>query len=146
MRREEVRRRSRSWFSCNMDPSDPRTWTCPPNWHCDWQGPWEFERLRRLAILLLAKAQGYRVCFDLIVPGYVKVDVFQDGHEVGEVYVMKGENDAGVLFSVSLGAQEEHLVQSEAEAVRILTESGTASTSNGKAVTKATSPSVHKVG
>ena len=36
---EEVRERSRNWLSCDMHPSDPRTWTCPSNWHCDWQGP-----------------------------------------------------------------------------------------------------------
>jgi hypothetical protein len=99
--------------------SAPRLYPTPPNWHCDWQGPWEFERLRRLATLLLARAPGYRVHFDVIVPGYVKVDVLHYGHIVGEVYVRKGESDGGV-FCVSLGAQEEHQVRTEAEAVRLL--------------------------
>jgi hypothetical protein len=142
---EEVRMRSHNWLSCDIDPSDPHTWICPPNWHCDWQGPWEFERLRRLATLLLARAPGYRVRFDVIVPGYVKVDVLHDGHIVGEVYVRKGESDGGV-FCVSLGAQEEHQVRTEAEAVRLLTESGTVAAGNGKASTKAPSPSVQQVG
>src|SRR5260370_7116143 len=28
---EEVRMGSRNWFLCDMDPSDSRTWTSPPN-------------------------------------------------------------------------------------------------------------------
>ena len=142
---EEVRVRSRNWLSCDMAPSDPHTWICPPNWHCDWQGPWEFKKLRCLAILLLARAQGFQVRFDVVIPGYGKVDVFHDGRKVGDVYVRKGESSDGV-FCVSVCAQEEHQVQTEAEAVRLLTESGTASTGNGKASTKAAYPSVHKVG
>ena len=110
-----------------MDAAEPTTWTCPPNWHPDWNGPWQFDRLRELATAFAARSPEHRVRLDIIETGYVRVEFFRGQQKLGVAYVNRNEKDREQFtLQLYLGADDhEHSSISVAEAVRSIMETAT---------------------
>ena len=102
-----------------IDPADPTTWEAP-NWGPEWDGEWEFARLKSLALRLLDASADHSVALGVFEEGYVKLDVFRNGQKQGEIYVNRGMEGAEASYEVFLGDDEDHYTTEEEAVRRIL--------------------------
>ncbi len=107
-----------------MDMADPASWRCPTGWHADWDGEWEFDRLRELGVAFLGHSEENRVRLDIVEVGYVRVMFFRGAQRLGTAYVNRESRDSPrAIYQLNIGTDDtEHTVKSVGEGVRLLME------------------------
>lgn len=100
-----------------MDPTDPETWTAPPEWHSDWDASWEVERFKDFASSLLKRSPRHGVALDFSGESCLRLDLFAGGAKTGEVYVNRDVAAASrPRYSLFLGSEQDEAHLSDVEA------------------------------
>ena len=76
-----------------MDADDPSTWA-RPDWHPDWSDAGhEVAMLRTVALDLVRRSPEWSVELVFFEEGYMHINIFVAGRNVGEVYPVAGGHD-----------------------------------------------------
>ena len=75
---------------------DPRTWAAPAGpWHPNFDPAVEVEMLRAFALRLIGRYPRYGVRLVVTEPGYMHVEVVDDGRGVASVLISRNSDDGG---------------------------------------------------
>jgi hypothetical protein len=108
-----------------MDLSVPSTWQCPADWHAEWDGQWQFGRLKELALVFIEKSPAHRVRLEIIEPGYAHAAFFRGEQQLAVAYANHSASSQAV-FQLYLGADDdERRARSVAEAVALIVDTNT---------------------